>query len=76
MSIGLWQIDSGTKVTISELSGSEHYLELIKLGLLPGDQLEVMGKAPFGGPIALKHLGHHFMALRKDLAERIQVQKI
>lgn len=50
------------------------YFKLISLGLLPGDQVVVMGRAPFGGPISIKHGSETFFALRRSEASQVQVK--
>ena len=76
----LSHIKVGQKVTITALgqegeSAEEQYTarRLMSLGLLPGDEVEVTGKALFGGPISLKHQGQTFLALRRSHADNIMV---
>lgn len=52
------------------------YFKLISLGVLPGDQVQVVGRAPFGGPISIKHGNDTFFALRKSEAGQIIVSKM
>ncbi len=52
------------------------YFKLISLGLLPGDQITVMSRAPFGGPISLKHGSDTYFALRRSEALQIAVKTI
>ena len=48
-------------------------LKLLSLGLLPGDSLVVTSKAPFGGPLAIKHGSSQFFAIRRNEASQINV---
>lgn len=49
--------------------------EFSSLGFLPGDEIEVVERAPFGGPISINHRNQLF-ALRKELAKLIITQEI
>ena len=67
----------GQLAKIKELPvNSASYMTLLSLGILPGDQLEVTGKAIFGGPITFKHSNNTFFALRRKQAKQIQVQPL
>ncbi len=43
------------------------------LGLLPGKKVQLLHKAPFGGPLAFQ-LDNTTISLRKDEAKNIRVQ--
>jgi Fe2+ transport system protein FeoA len=71
------QAAPGQKIILKSLENTHTlYFKLISLGILAGDQLQVMGKAPFGGPISLKHGSETFFALRKSEAKEIIVEKV
>ncbi len=64
----------GQQVQIDSIEADEHtQLKLLSLGILPGDILEVTGRAIFRGPISLKHSSGTFLALRRFQAGQIQV---
>jgi DtxR family Mn-dependent transcriptional regulator len=44
------------------------------MGLVPGASLEVMGKAPFNGPITIK-VGRTNRALSREVASIIKVKR-
>ncbi|MEK7433514.1 MAG: FeoA family protein [Cyanobacteriota bacterium] len=71
----LSQVKIGQKVRIT---GFNIKLEtkgtLISMGIIPGDELEVISKSPFGSPISFKHGLNNFFALRKSQAELIEVE--
>jgi ferrous iron transport protein A len=46
---------------------------LNQLGLHIGDEIAIIHKAPFGGPIVVDHQGHQ-IAIGRQLAERIGVE--
>lgn len=69
------EINVGQTVLLDDFSQSQPvYFKLISLGLLPGDPIIVMGKAPFGGPISIKHGSETFFALRRSEALQIHVK--
>jgi Fe2+ transport system protein FeoA len=48
---------------------------IIEMGLIPGSVVEVERIAPLGDPIDIKVKGYH-LSLRKDEAERIEVEAL
>lgn len=50
--------------------------KLLSLGLLPGDKIKVTARAPFGGPLAIKHGDRSFFAIRKNEAKLILVHPL
>jgi Fe2+ transport system protein FeoA len=64
----------GDKIRISKYNENfENINFLLSLGVLPGDELEVLSIAPFHGPIALKHGESNFFALRAEEAKFIEI---
>jgi len=51
--------------------GDQH--RLTELGLRHGVHVEVLRRAPFGGPLALRVAGGGLLALRRGQAQRIVV---
>jgi len=73
--MSLDKLKIGQVAIIEELpKDSPHFLKLLSLGILPGDTIEVTGKAFFGGPLTLKHSNNTFFALRKSHAKEILVK--
>ncbi|MBC7474687.1 MAG: ferrous iron transport protein A [Candidatus Sericytochromatia bacterium] len=71
----LSQIKIGEKVTIiSFMKDLETKSTLISMGILPGDELEVISKSIFGSPISFKHGQNNFFALRSNQAKLIEVK--
>jgi len=65
----------GEKVKISDFKKSlETKSTLISMGILIGDELEVISKSPFGSPISFKHGENSFFALRKNQANLIEIE--
>ncbi len=75
--MSLDQLEIGQAAIIKDLpADSPHFLKLLSLGILPGDQVEITGKAFLGGPITIKHSNNTFFALRKNHAKEIQVKVV
>ncbi len=73
----LSQAKIGAKLKIINLGEDQELgLILLGMGLLPGDEVEIMQKAPFGSPIALKKNTGHYFAIRQAQANAVEVQLI
>ena len=71
--MNLSQIKTGTKVKIKSLKNDDIILKLMEMGCLPGEEITVWKKAPFGDPIYILVAGYS-LSLRKDEAEKINVE--
>jgi DtxR family transcriptional regulator, Mn-dependent transcriptional regulator len=70
----LLDVDPGAHASVARVPDDDsdllRYLE--ELGLVPGSDLEVVARAPFGGPVTVRTArGEH--AISRELAERIVV---
>jgi len=75
MVVSLNEIKVGQMATIHDFpENSIEGLRLLSLGILPGDQIQVTGKALLSGPISLKHSNNTYFALRKTHARKILVK--
>jgi len=71
----LSNIPIGQKVKILNFKNDlETKLFLMSLGVLPGDEIEVISKSPLGDPIFLKHFDTNFFTIRKNQAKFIEVE--
>lgn len=71
------ELKVGMKGVIQELSHENGaHSQLLSLGILPGDEIEIISKAIFGGPISCKHHNNTFFAVRKVYAQEIVVQVV
>lgn len=71
----LSQVKIGETVRITNFNiNLETKSTLISMGIILGDELEVISKSPFGSPISFKHGVNNFFALRKCQAELIEVE--
>lgn len=57
-------------------SDMEYKSILLSMGILPGDEIEVVNKSLFGSPIYFKHGESTFFALRKNQADLIEVSSL
>jgi len=58
---------------ITSLTGdNELNLDLMRLGLVPGTRIEVIRRAPFGGPLEIDVVGSR-LVIRRSVASMIKV---
>jgi DtxR family Mn-dependent transcriptional regulator len=68
----LLDLEPGTRASISRVPDGDSALlrYLGELGIVPGSDLELVGHAPFGGPVTVRTVrGEH--AISRELADRI-----
>ena len=62
----LYEIDVDSSVEIDSLKNSnESKLRLSEMGLMPGVEVRMVKKTPFGGPVQVK-LNNYYLTLRKE----------
>ena len=56
---------------------TDPYLEqkLLEMGCTPGEKIQLIRKAPFGGPIAIL-VSSYILSVRKDDAEKIAIKLV
>lgn len=75
-SLSLDQLRPGQQARILHLEGEAMWtFRLMELGLQEGEEVEYLGKAPLGDPIAIRIRGAR-LALRRCDAARVQVEHI
>lgn len=57
------------------LGGARLEKKLGQLGLLPGDRVQILRHAPFGGPVLIEVEGRS-IALGRGIASKIEVEEI
>jgi Fe2+ transport system protein FeoA len=68
------QLRVGQRARIVQVGGSEALVQrLLEMGLLEGEEVELVGFAPFGDPLEIR-LGDYCLSLRRNEAARITVQ--
>ena len=63
----------GTKGEIRSISDSDLEQKLLEMGCTPGEKIEVVRKAPFGGPVAIL-VSSYVLSIRKEDAFKIDVK--
>lgn len=69
----LSNIKNGEFVIVRNILETSLKVKLMEMGLVAGKKLEVLYRAPFGGPIAID-LDGYVLSLRKDEANVIEVE--
>ena len=65
----------GERATIRDVSGDDGVaVRLLEMGLTPGEEIEMIGRAPLGDPIE-SHLRGFRLSLRRDEAQRIVIDR-
>ena len=69
----LANLSIGTKGEIRSISDSDLEQKLLEMGCTPGEQIEVVRRAPFGGPVAIL-VSSYVLSVRKEDALKIDVK--
>jgi ferrous iron transport protein A len=70
----LAEISVGESVTIVDITGDDSLsARLMEMGLTDGEQIKMIGRAPFGDPIEIQVRGYR-LSLRTVEARRVVVQ--
>jgi len=76
MSKTLKDLRIGDLAMISGFTTDDVPAKLYEMGIVPGTELEVKNKAPFGGPICISIVNNKsLLALRKVEAAQILIEK-
>ncbi|MFN7625830.1 MAG: ferrous iron transport protein A [Pirellula sp.] len=71
----LSELQIGEKGVIADVVGSDNVAaRLLEMGLLPGETIEVIGRAPMGDPTEYSVVGYR-ISLRKVESARVQIDK-
>ncbi len=72
--MGLNELQTGRKAKINHIDTSNvDSSRLYELGFLPGEELEVVSRAPLGGPMIVRLMGYK-LCLRRDSAACIHIE--
>ena len=63
----------GNKAEIRSISDSDLEQKLLEMGCTPGEKIEVVRRAPFGGPVAIL-VSSYVLSVRKEDAVKIDVR--
>jgi ferrous iron transport protein A len=71
--LSLDQLHVGQRARIQTIAGADSLVQrLYEMGLLEGDEVEVVGFAPLGDPMEIR-LGDYRLSLRRQEAARVLV---
>lgn len=74
--LSLDQMTAGQRARIETIQGSDALVQrLLEMGLLEGDELEVIGFAPLGDPMEIR-LRDYRLSLRRSEAARVLVSPV
>ena len=74
--VSLDQLRIGQRARVGAVQGGDSLVQrLLEMGLLEGEEIEVIGFAPFGDPIEVR-LRDYRLSLRRSEAARITVQPL
>lgn len=72
----LAELPVGGKAKVVTVGGGDEVsLRLLEMGLIPGVELRVIGRAPLGDPLELELRGYH-LSVRKTEAARVDVEPL
>lgn len=71
----LSDLEEGNKATIVKFTTEDIFLKLMEMGCLPGEEIQVVKKAPLRDPISVSIAGYT-LSLRRDEAKHIVVKEI
>ena len=70
------QLLPGQRACVEAVQGEDYLVQrLLEMGLLEGEEIEVLGFAPFGDPIEIR-LRDYRLSLRRSEAARVSVRTI
>ena len=69
----LAKLSIGSKGEIVQVSDNSLEQKLLEMGCTPGEEIEVVRKAPFGGPVAIL-VSSYVLSVRKEDALKIDVK--
>lgn len=66
-------LKKGDCAIIKQMLGEELSVRLLEMGLLPGKEIQLIRRAPFGSPLYLKIAGHS-LSIGKEEASKVVLQ--
>lgn len=70
------QLETGQRASVIALAGNDALMQrLLEMGLLEGEEIEVLGFAPLGDPMEICLRGYR-LSLRRSEASQITVQPL
>ena len=66
----------GERARVREISGTDGVaVRLMEMGVTPGAELQLVGKAPWGDPLEFEVRGYR-LSLRRSEAARVEIEPI
>ena len=75
MSLTIADLKKGERAIITDSSSGDIPLKLLEMGCLPGNEVQLLQLAPFADPMYL-NINGCFLAIRKDIASLIQIDRL
>ncbi len=76
MTATLESLQTGQHARVQDVQGDDSLaLRIMEMGLLPGAEIELIGRAPLGDPLEIRVAGYH-LSLRKAEAHRVVIEMI
>ncbi|MBM4067393.1 MAG: ferrous iron transport protein A [Planctomycetes bacterium] len=70
------QLRPGQKACVQGIAGDDALVQrLLEMGIFEGEEVEVIGFAPFGDPMEIR-LGDYRLSLRRHEAARVSVRNL
>jgi ferrous iron transport protein A len=70
------QLRPGQKACVQAIAGDDALVQrLLEMGIFEGEEVEVIGFAPFGDPMEIR-LGDYRLSLRRHEAARVSVRDL
>lgn len=74
--IGLNQLELGQRARIIEVDGDDSIAtRIMEMGLIDGEVIQLLGRAPFGDPLEFLTRGYR-ISLRTNEAQRVHVEPL
>jgi ferrous iron transport protein A len=71
----LADLEIGEKGVMCMISDRDLEQKLLEMGCTPGEKIQLVRKAPFGGPIAIL-VSSYILSIRKDDASKIAIKQL
>jgi ferrous iron transport protein A len=73
VAVSLDDVSVGSTVRVQDVSGGDDVaIRLLEMGVTPGVEVRLVGKAPFGDPLELEVRGYR-LSIRRQEAARVAI---
>jgi ferrous iron transport protein A len=75
VAVSLDEVSVGSTVRVRDVAGGDAVaIRLLEMGVTPGVEIRLVGKAPFGDPLELELRGYR-LSIRRHEAARVAIAK-